>query len=385
MALTDKLVAIGNAIREKTGKNDLLALDQMPGEIRNISGGGGTDIEPIVLTGDQSYGCVGYLAGECIKRYGNTISTVDITNANQLFYRTSAKSIPFSINFKPDENVNLFQMFCSAKQLETLPVINHAKPYSMASFCRECINLREIPENLIDNWNLEYCHNNTSNDMSQMFYNCASLRKIPSSVLKQLYNKKSMYNNNSMYYQTFYACYNLDEIRDLNISIGPYTSNMLSGIIGYTNCLKSFTFAMNDDGTPKIAEWKNQVLTFESVGYDEMTYSYYTRDRYLYNSGRTINDCIYDDATYQLNKDNPNAYVSGYKAENPIQYSRYNHDSAVETINSLPDCSAYCGADMNTIKFKGEAGSATEGGAINTLTEEEIAVATAKGWTVSLV
>ena len=262
MALTDKLFAIGDAIREKTGKNDLLALDQMPNEIRNIGGGGGTDIEPIVLTGDQSYGCVGYLAGECIKRYGNTISTVDITNANQLFYMTSAKSIPFSINFKPDENVNLFQMFCSAKQLETLPVINHAKPYSMASFCRECINLREIPENLIDNWDLEYCHNNTSNDMSQMFYNCASLRKIPSSVLKQLYHKKSTYNSNSMYYQTFYACYNLDEIRDLNISIGPYTSNMLSGIVGYTNCLKSFTFAMNDDGTPKIAEWKNQVLIF---------------------------------------------------------------------------------------------------------------------------
>ena len=39
----------------------------------------------------------------------------------------------------------------------------------------------------------------------------------------------------------------------------------------------------------------------------------------------------------------------------------------------------------NTIKFNGAAGSATDGGAINTLTEEEIAVATAKGWTVSLV
>ena len=38
-----------------------------------------------------------------------------------------------------------------------------------------------------------------------------------------------------------------------------------------------------------------------------------------------------------------------------------------------------------TIKFRGEAGSATDGGAINTLTEEEIAVATAKGWTVTLV
>jgi hypothetical protein len=67
------------------------------------------------------------------------------------------------------------------------------------------------------------------------------------------------------------------------------------------------------------------------------------------------------------------------------QYSRYNHDSAVNTINSLPDTSAYLATagGTNTIKFKGNAGSKTDGGAINTLTAEEIAVATAKGWTVS--
>ena len=38
-----------------------------------------------------------------------------------------------------------------------------------------------------------------------------------------------------------------------------------------------------------------------------------------------------------------------------------------------------------TIKFKGAAGAKTDGGAINTMTEEEIAVATAKGWTVSFI
>lgn len=62
-------------------------------------------------------------------------------------------------------------------------------------------------------------------------------------------------------------------------------------------------------------------------------------------------------------------------------YSLYNHDSAVETINSLPDCS---GCAAQTIKFRGSAGSAYNK-AINTLTDEEIAVATAKNWTVALV
>ena len=386
MALTDKLTAIGDAIREKTGKNDLLALDQMPDEIRNISSGGGTGIEPIVLTGDQPYACAGYLGGEYIKKFGDTISVVDLTSGSQFFYHSFSKSIPFSVNFKPNEGVSLHQMFSDATKLEILPVINYAKPANLASFCSGCQNLREIPENLVDNWDLEYCHNDTGSvSMSNMFYKCYSLRKIPSLVLKQLYNKKSAYNSDSMYYQTFSYCYNLDEIRDLNIAIGPHTSNMLTGVVDYATCLKSFTFAMNDDGTPKTADWKKQVLNFQYVGYLEMAYTFYGRDDHCFNSGRTINDCIYDDATYQLNKNNPNAYVAGYKTENPVQYSLYNHDSAVETINSLPDCSAYCGADTNTIKFKGEAGSATDGGAINTLTEEEIAVATAKGWTVSLV
>jgi hypothetical protein len=46
MALTDKLTAIANAIREKTGGTELLTLDQMPTEIAGIETGGGVDISP---------------------------------------------------------------------------------------------------------------------------------------------------------------------------------------------------------------------------------------------------------------------------------------------------------------------------------------------------
>ena len=44
MALTNKLTAIGNAIRGKTGKTELLTLDQMPTEISNIQGGGTVEL-----------------------------------------------------------------------------------------------------------------------------------------------------------------------------------------------------------------------------------------------------------------------------------------------------------------------------------------------------
>ena len=84
---------------------------------------------------------------------------------------------------------------------------------------------------------------------------------------------------------------------------------------------------------------------------------------------------------YDTLKDNPDSWAT------TSEYSRYNHDSAVATINSLPDTSAYLAANggTNTIKFMGASGSATDGGAINTLTEEEIAVAVAKGWTPTFI
>lgn len=48
MALIDKLNAIGEAIRAKTGKTDKLMLDQMPNEIASIEGGGTTPANPII-------------------------------------------------------------------------------------------------------------------------------------------------------------------------------------------------------------------------------------------------------------------------------------------------------------------------------------------------
>ena len=47
MALTDKLAAIGNAIREKTGNTSLLTLDQMPAEIASIHGGGDATMKTV--------------------------------------------------------------------------------------------------------------------------------------------------------------------------------------------------------------------------------------------------------------------------------------------------------------------------------------------------
>ena len=62
-------------------------------------------------------------------------------------------------------------------------------------------------------------------------------------------------------------------------------------------------------------------------------YAYRGSDIIGYNSGLTTATQITDEASYQSLKNNPNSWTT------LIQYSRYNHDSAVETINSLPDTS----------------------------------------------
>jgi hypothetical protein len=152
-----------------------------------------------------------------------------------------------------------------------------------------------------------------------------------------------------------------------------WTSNAFSNFGAFCYRLKNITFALQENGTPYVMNWKKQTIDLTlSVGYSNVKENILRS-----NTGITADKEVKDDATYQALKDDNDWFTCD------INYSRYNHDSAVATINSLPDTSTAGGT--NTIKFKGQAGALTDGGAINTLTEEEIAVATAKGWTVSFV
>ena len=175
-----------------------------------------------------------------------------------------------------------------------------------------------------------------------------------------------------------YYCYSLDELTNLSTNLSLSGAANFRYIVDYASRLKRFTFRVQSDGTPNVARWKGIELKFNNyTGYcKEADKSKITG----YNSGITADKEVTNATTYEALKNDPDWFTCN------IAYSRYNHDSAVETINSLPDTSAYLSSygGTNTIFFKGEAGSATDGGAINTLTETEIAVATAKGWTVSI-
>lgn len=157
---------------------------------------------------------------------------------------------------------------------------------------------------------------------SYMFQYCMATT-IPVSITKAMKSKGSGQRTSyyTFYYSGFYYCVNLRKIESLGVELSTGYDNNFYRTFDECHSLSSFTFEMNDDNSPIEAVWRNQTI--------DMT---------------------------------------------KTSSTTYNHDSMVETINSLPDVS---GGTSNSIKFKGSYGG-------NDLTSEEIAVASARGWTVTI-
>ena len=333
-------------------------------------------VEAFNLTGSCS-NKFAYGNGEwMVKLYGDRFITDKITAANSMFYQCKElEYIPFTINCASSK-MSFSSMFYENYNLKEVPKIT-GKPIvsSMEDIFYCCYNLRYLPEDIDDWFDWTEIDTKTTNRGDNTFNSCYSLRSVPMNFLNHN-NPKNTYYFYCVYGSLFSACYSLDEIVGLPIpraSEIAWSSNMFNTTFNGCSRIKNMTFATNEDGSPIVVNWKNQIIDLsQKVGYVYGIYNVLN-----HNSGITADKEVIDDATYQALKNDPD-WFSQKEA-----YSRYNHTSAVATINSLPDTTSSGGT--NTIKFLGAAGSATDGGAINTLTEEEIAVATAKGWTVSLV
>lgn len=347
----------------------------------NVPQDGGPTDKELTITGICSYRFANGGWDWTVKKYGNKITTKDISNATHMFESCSLSRIPFDLNFKENATISNYQdieyMFYNSK-IETIPKLNKLRPRNMNRMFYNAYYLREIPEESIENIDWDYLLSQTSSyvgNSSEIFYGCASLRSIPINMLKK-HNPYASYSY-SIYKGLCEYCYSLDEL--INIPFphfnASWTSNGLDGIVENCQRLKNLTFALQEDGSPYVCNWRGQTLDLSrNTGW---SYAKGTNSGIVKYGSITVDKEVIDDVSYQALKDDPDWWSAN------VAYSRYNHDSAVATINSLPDVSASGGT--NTIKFKGAAGELTDGGAINTLTEEEIAVAAAKGWTVSLV
>lgn len=380
MALTDKLTNIANAIRQKGGTTEKLTLDAMPTAISALStgGGGGVNIpdEAFVISGNCNYWDYDGKWDSFITAYSNKWSTNNISYATSMFHNSRLETIPFELNFDNTATCNCNSLFYACTELKEIGKFVNIRTDNISYMFYACRCLRYLPQ--FENINLTQFQTQSSSSGVSAFKECYSLRSIPEDLLKQLYQFKITSIYRSLLYDNFRLVYALDEIKGLNPqSSSTFTSNLFNGSFNYCGRAKNIIFAVQEDGAPYIVNWRNQVIDLTSL----LGYLSRRGDILNYNSGITADKEVVDDATYQALKDNPDWFTCN------IAYSRYNHDSAVATINTLPDTSAYLasGGGTNTIKFKRESGSATDGGAINALTEAEIAVATAKGWTCTFV
>jgi hypothetical protein len=338
--------------------------------IVNVPTGGG-DIPEVVLSGNCQNAC----SSAVWNGFYDYVVTENISDATRMFENNTIEFIPFDINLRTDtRDTSCTSMFYNCKNLKSTPRINGNVGVTKEMFYY-CNNLREI---LDDGANSSTRANSmdSSKSMYRMFYSCYSLRELPMNIIGTVYPWADTYA--CLYYWGFYDCYALNKISNLPIHHkANYTSNAFGNMVSGCYRINELTFASQEDGSPYQVNWKNQTINLSSTfGWTNNKISLLN-----YNSGITADKEVTDDTTYVALKDDPDWFTCN------VAYSRYNHDSARATINSLPDTSAYLATSggTNTIKFKGAAGSATDGGAINTLTEAEIAVAMAKGWTVSLV
>lgn len=366
---------VANAIREKNGLETKYKPAEMGQAIRDIpSGGGDVPPEALVITGDCRYRFAYDNWSWFIENYGDRITTEDISNANYMFDSCSLSEIPFSLNFNNSIGSNsLGSLFNNCINLTKVPIMNNVGYTSMSGMFKGSYRLRYIDDFVNDTWKFDSTYGFSGN----IFENCYSLRICPIESLKKIKNgtnnkpASSPYSNN-LYYYTFRFCYNIDYINELPVIASTSTSNLFNYTFTQCGRLNSMTFE-TEDGMPIIENWKSQTIDLSAnVGFVPIK-----ENSVGYNSGITADKEVTDAESYEALKNDPDWFTT------KTGYSRYNHDSAVETINSLPDCSSSGGT--NTIKFKGQSGELTDGGAINTLTEEEIAVAAAKGWTVTLV
>lgn len=376
---------IGDAIRDKEGTSDLIPVNDMASRISAITTGGSNEPtdEELTITGNCSYRFAYGGWDWLIDKYGDRITTKDITSCSSMFYNfDKSENIPFQINVNDCENLSY--LFQNCYELTTIPKIRGSVKWttntSFVNSIMSCYKVRDIEDlftpEMLEGFSTVKVTNAYGTPKPMTFQYCHSLRAVPSWWYKLKINENStVYPTGSycLYYALTQQCYALDEVNNIPVwkCAGAQTTDMFYRSFENCNRLKNVTFETNADGSPIVTQWKNQTIDLANgVGWLTGRTNLLTN----YNSGITADKCVKLPEDYEALKNDPDWFTDNYI------YSRYNHDSAVETINSLPDTSA---TGTNTIKFKGDAGSKTDGGAINTLTEEEIAVATAKGWTVT--
>lgn len=277
--------------------------------------------------------------------FGNTVDRYN--SSTQAYISSLLKKIPENITIVP---TSCAYMFMGAINLEEIPMFDTSKITSMTYMFQNCRSLKTIPEL------------NTSNvtNMSYMFDNCESLETIPQLNMSNVTTISTM----------FRGCKNLK-----TISI-PYAPKLTG--VGYTfaNCtsLESISALDTSNATQFYATFRNctNLTTLPLLDCGKISSLDYGFD----GCPNLTNLGGFKDLgkAYTLKSNNYSAYQLNLTSQ------KLTHESLMNVINNLYDLNiTYDVANGGTLYRQRLSITAFNKAK---LTEEEIAIATNKGWNV---
>ena len=335
--VNEKMTAIADNIRSKTGKTEPLTLDGMASGVNEVYESGKENTlapirESLINKGEElsETADVEEITG-CI----DGLSLIsELTDFKSFFYLNAR--LYLLPNFKYEttsKGTDFSSMFSNCSSITTIPQIDTSKGtdfHEMFSYCR---NITTIP--LIDTSN--------GTNFSSMFSWCTSLTTIP-----KIDTRNGIYFRN-----TFYYCNSLTTIPKIDTSNGTFFTYM------FYNCTRLTTI-------PKID-------TSNGTYFDYMFYkcTSLTTIPELNASKNTSFDNTFNNCTKLQNI----TFVGTINANGlNLSYStKLTHDSLMSLINALADKSG----DTSTT-WKVTIGSTNKA----KLTAEELEIATMKGWSI---
>ena len=291
----------------------------------------------------------------------------NVTDLFSAFNNSSLSAIPpISIRGKVDVQqafsgcINLTQLPTFIQYTPSAKIINWFYMFS------DCASITNIPSAYLSS--IMGYDSNTSNSTIGLFQNCLSLKEMLDT---------GICTNSVEFSHMFENCCQLNKIVGLIMPNTEFVSNKFTDM--FKNCVMMSKLTFSGSGN---YQWKSQTIDFTTCGYDKTTNHTYSTSmggkEFTFDSAKQVTDA----STYNQLKDTADWWTAD------VAYSKYDRQSAIATIKSLPDTKNYLSSNggTNTIKFKKNAGSAKgDNYNMSKLSASEIAVATAKGWTVSLV
>lgn len=386
------LTDIADAIREKTGESGTITPANMPTEIEGISGGG----EPIVIDDygtDANYFIKSFICINDTVTFKPKNLDLNLLCASMQFQAPNNKIIIDCANIDRNNvntNLNGFLRYCQLNSINNIEIKNYedissrigaSTTIAYDSMFYNSQYIESIPDDIY-NFIMDrvqktiYTADSNNPNFGSCFYNCDNLRgekadtfrsKIVSCAIQSRFTNTISQVNYNCYFQPYFHNLQIDPFYNYRKQASG-TVFLISSSMLYNCGLRHIVFKPFDTNS-------------EYYYYPNLYIDLSTNVGWCVSKNKQNTNGISNLNFYNLYKDNVNYWFWNK------DYSGYNHDSAVETINSLPDMTLNKNTASGltyTIKFAGSEGSGTDEGAINTLTEAEIAVASDKGWTVTL-